>query len=300
VTVGDGLTLAGATLTSQSTVNGGRLTLANGTPVTTSDVTAATTIYWSPYHSGTITLWDGSALRTLVSSDVSLAIGTLTSGKNYDVFGFLNSGALALEVGPAWTSDTARSVGIAWANGLLTKSGDATRRYLGTFRTTSSTTTEDSAAKRFIFNAANRVARTLLRVESTSSWMYTTPTWRQANGSTANAVEVVRGLDQDSMDLSVTATWNANNTPKTAAVGIGVDSTTTPTVMPRAGSSGTPAAVYSYSQSNSRYVGCPGLGYHALYWLEYSETGGTTTWFGNAALPSPYYILSGMSGACWA
>ena len=38
----------------------GRLTLTSGTPVTTNDVTAATTIYYTPYKGNAIQLYNGT------------------------------------------------------------------------------------------------------------------------------------------------------------------------------------------------------------------------------------------------
>src|SRR5574337_954655 len=43
----------------QGILPGGRLTLTSGTPVTTSDVTGATTVYYTPYLHNLIPLWDG-------------------------------------------------------------------------------------------------------------------------------------------------------------------------------------------------------------------------------------------------
>ena len=67
-------------------VQDGRLTLATGTPVMTSAVTAAQTLYWTPYRGGQISLYDGSsAWATITSAEVSIPItqaqtGTTTNG----------------------------------------------------------------------------------------------------------------------------------------------------------------------------------------------------------------------------
>lgn len=66
--------------------NGFRLTLTTATPVTTSDVTAATTIYLTPYLSNEIAIYGGASWAIYTSAEVSIALGTLTSGKNYDIF----------------------------------------------------------------------------------------------------------------------------------------------------------------------------------------------------------------------
>lgn len=162
---------------------GGRLTLSTGVPVTTADVTGATTIYYTPYLSNVITLWDGNAWLSVEFAEVSLALGTITSGRPYDVFGFLSSGALSTEL-LAWTSDTARATAITIQDGRYCKSGDKTRLYLGTFRTTGTTTTEDSLNNRYVFNMYNRVLRMGYITDSPVAFSYSTSTWRAWNGYT--------------------------------------------------------------------------------------------------------------------
>jgi hypothetical protein len=49
----------------------------------------------------------------------------------YDVFAYWDGSAIALEV-LAWTNLTTRATALARQNGVLVKSGDATRRYIGT------------------------------------------------------------------------------------------------------------------------------------------------------------------------
>jgi hypothetical protein len=104
-------------------------------------------------------LYDGSTRWNVrQSAQFSLALGTLTSGKPYDVFCYDNAGVPTLEF-LVWTNDTTRATGLVYQDGILVKSGATTRRYLGTFYTTSTTTTEDSLAKRYLWNYYNRVIR---------------------------------------------------------------------------------------------------------------------------------------------
>ena len=135
----------------------GRITLSTGVPVTTSDVTAATTIYFTPYQGNNISLYDGSAIWNVISfTELSIAVPA-TTATMYDVFCYNNSGAATLEV-LAWTNDTTRATALVLQNGVYVKSGATTRRYLGSFRTTGvSGQTEDSVANRFVWNYYNRV-----------------------------------------------------------------------------------------------------------------------------------------------
>lgn len=157
----------GSDFAQHAIIPGGRLTLTSGTPVTTSDVTGATSIYYTPYVSNVISLWTGTRWQPIEFSEYTLALGTLTSGKPYDVFAYLSSGALACEV-LAWTNDTTRATAITIQDGRYCKSGDKTRLYLGTFYTTATTTTEDSAGKRYLWNAYNRAPKACLSAEGAS------------------------------------------------------------------------------------------------------------------------------------
>jgi hypothetical protein len=179
-------------LASSAAPPGGRLTLTSGLPVTTSDVTGATTVYYTPYVNNVICLWDGKLWMPTIFAEVSLALGTLTSGLPYDVFGFLNSGSLNTEL-LAWTNGTTRATAITIQDGRYCKSGDKTRLYLGTFYTTATTTTEDSLANRFVFNAYNRVSRGLLRTGGATN-TYGTSAFREWNNGTDTRINLISGL----------------------------------------------------------------------------------------------------------
>src|SRR5688572_3646151 len=175
----------------------GRLTLTTGLPVTTADVTAAANVFFTPYKGNRVAVYSGSVweLLTFTQLTISLASG-FSSGKPYDVFAYNNAGVLALET-LVWTNDTTRATALALQDGVYVKSGDATRRYIGTFYTTSATTTEDSAAKRFVWNYCNRVPRFMQVIEATASWNYTTLTWRQARATATNQLDYVCGVAED-------------------------------------------------------------------------------------------------------
>lgn len=255
----------------------GRLTLTSGTAVTTTDVTSATTIYFTPYKGAQIGLYNGSSWDVISFSETSIALGTLTSGKNYDVFAYNNSGTLALEFSSAWTSDTARADALALQDGIYCKSGTLTRRYLGTFRTTSTTTTEDSkggtttqvGGKRFLWNCYNRVARSASVIDTTDSWTYTTTTIRQANGASGNKVEMVRGLAEDEISARLSALVTAT---AVAVVGIGLDSTSAFSGVAGGGYGTASGAAFSIS---AHYAGSPGIGYHYVAWLERGAASGS-------------------------
>jgi hypothetical protein len=144
--------------THKGLIPGGRLTLESDVPISTSDQTAKTTIYYTPYVHNVITLWDGVRWVPTVFAEVSLALGTMTADRPYDVFGYLSSGSLAIE-SLVWTSATARATAVTLQDGRYCKSGAKDRLLLGTFYSVNTTTTEDSAAKRLVDNLYNAVDR---------------------------------------------------------------------------------------------------------------------------------------------
>jgi hypothetical protein len=337
----------------------GRLTLTSNTPVTVSDVTAATTIYYSPYQGNSISLYNGVNFQARRFTETSVAVPS-TLFRLFDIYGYDNSGTFALEtldwdqttgtitgataanpcvitsnshglsngdlVGIAGivgtvgtdatrgvngkiyevagvttntfqlagsnTTTTAYTSGGTWykipntrttalilLNGTWYKTGDLTRRYLGTGMTTgTSGQTEDSAAKRLLWNNHNRCLKFLKVIEGSASWTYTVNTWRAANGSTANRVQIVRGLDEDSMEATVHGTAG-NGSVVNYAVGIGLKTTSANSAETFGSvSSGT---TLGYAPLTAEYRGCPGIGYSFFQWLENSAAVGTTTWIGN-------------------
>mgnify|MGYP000370250339 CR=1 FL=1 len=248
----------------------GRLTLTSGTAVTTGDVTAATTIYFTPYSGNRIAIYDGSNWVTYSFTEKSLSLSGLAASTPYDVFGYISAGALALEA-VAWTNDTTRATALVLQDGVLCKSGTLTKRYLGTFRTTSTIgQTEDSISKRFVYNHYNQKRRRLYLTETTSH-SYTTQAWRAWNNSTANRVEFIQGVLEHDINVTVQGAWG---TTAVAGVGAALNSTTTPNL-------GSDAYVYDTGntgqyKSSSKDV-MPILGYQYIQGMEIGNTSITFT-----------------------
>lgn len=270
----------------------GRLTLTTGTPVTVGDVTAATSIFFTPYRGNRVALFDGSLWAAYVYTERSIAVPS-TSSQVYDVFLYNNSGTLTLEL-TAWTNDTTRATGLVVQDGVYVKSGALTRRYLGTFSTTAvSGQTEDSTANRLVYNYAQRVDRPFLRQETTDTWTYTTATFRQANNSAANQVTLVNGVSEEAVDLRLVAQAANSSASIQVTVAIGEDSTTAKAAACVNGFETTSNAGNTISMMSASLVKIPGLGRHVYTWLEYSTATGTTTWYGDGAVAT---LQSGMVG----
>lgn len=243
---------------------GGRLTLTTGVPVDTADVLAATKVYYTPYINDIAHLYADGAWRPYAFTQPELSLSGYTAGYNFDIFGYANAGTLALE-SLVWASDTARATALARTNGVLTKSGDATRRYLGTIRTTGVTgQTERSMAKQFVWNYYNRVY-TLLYKGDTTLHTYTGGAWRVWNNNANLIIRILSGFAEDSIFLNLYHT-STNAASGRMFVGVGSDSTTAPLFS---------ADVYSgnsYVNGASSYHYAPLLGLHYFSIIEFGVT----------------------------
>jgi hypothetical protein len=260
---------------------GGRLTLGSGNPVPSSDATGTTTLYYIAYLHDRIVLWDGTRWVAATFTEQSLA-PILSASTVYDVFGYLSSGVLAIEI-LAWTNDTTRATGVSLQDGRYCKTGDKTRLYLGSVRTTASSQFEDSAARRLVWNHYNRAERHLYAADtSTASHTYN-GTWRESNaGSTDGTTRFafLCGLAEvaiEAVNLGATKCNSVNS----YSIGIGLDSSTTASGVKVLGYSGGTATSADpvIACVTAAYRGFPGVGYHTLRRLEQSS-GATTTWYG--------------------
>ena len=273
----------------------GRLTLTSATPITVADVTGATTVYYTPY-TGDYVAVSVNATNTYemtTFAEVSLALSAThhATNTNYDLFVIRDTdNSPILCSGPAWTNDTTRSAAISRPNGIWANTASMTVRYgaganttktaaageavyVGTIRTGSAGETEDSNAKRFVWNAYGRVARSMRVLETTNFWTYSTADWRQLNNSAANQLAFVRGWDFDSASATTSVYCNTSSGTVGLGLGIGLDSSTAFNAgsLPAYQDVGT-----TFSQLHSHYTGFPGLGYHTLRAI---ERGGANAYF---------------------
>ena len=198
---------------------GGRLTLETVVPVSATDQTAKSTLYYTPYSHDQISLYDNATTKWLPYDfqERSIILSGLISGRNYDVFLFNNFGTLTLEL-TAWTNNTARASALGRLNGVLVKNSDYSRRYVGTIRTTSSSTTEDSITKRFVWNYDNRTERRIYKGEIVTH-TYTTAAWRVWRGTSGTRCEFVVGWPDQLVHLEVAG----QTTGSGEYCGVGID-----------------------------------------------------------------------------
>lgn len=251
---------------------GGRLTLTSGTPVTTADVTAAATLYYTPYHSNIITLYDGERWIPVVFTEKSLSLVGYTASKPYDIWGYLSSGTLALE-STVWTDGTNRATALAYQDGRLVKNGATTRRYLGTiYINASGAQTDDALTARFVWNYYNRVVRKMYRAEATSH-TYATNTIRAWNGSATIKMEFIIGVSEDAVLLELTNQQRTGSAGTPGVVGIGFDVV-----------NASLSDMLEIRNANANNIRCgasfehiPGIGYHYYHAVENSPGTATIT-----------------------
>jgi len=273
----------------------GRLTATSGLPVTTADVSAATSIYYTPYVGNKIALYDGSSGWDLVAfTEITISLSGLTASKPYDIFCYNNSGTATIET-LVWTDTSTRATALVVQNGVLVKTGATTRRYLGTiFINASGAQTDDTFLKRYIWNMYNRVPRVLRRVTATTSWTYSTATVRQAAADTANQVEVIIGVAEVPVAIVVQAQIAHTTATVNMAVGLGEDSTTTVSTSCVC-SIGNAAVANKALPTSCTLDITPAAGHHYYAWLEWTEAVATGTFYGQYLGVSPM-LRSGISG----
>ena len=258
-------------------VMGGRLTVYPGAPVSPEN-SESPTLYYSPFKGNTVVLYDtvSSLWYPLAFSEISISLSGVSSGKTKDVFVYDNAGTLALELGSDWTNDTTRATALAYTDGVPHKSGDATRRYVGTIYAYTPGTVADAPHLRHLWNCYNRIPKAMLLKIATGSWAYTLATIRQANASATNQLDFVVGLDEDLVSADYLAI-SVNSGSNLRSCMVGLDSSTTKAADSVSGV----AKVADTVQMTARYKGRPGVGRHTLKALEQSTAAGTCTWYGD-------------------
>lgn len=168
----------------------GRLTAVSGAPYTLTQTTNGSQLYFSPIDGNAIGLYDSeeSAWDLVLFSEVSLSMSSLSSNTSYDIYAYKSGSSLALDA-TAWASDSVRSVGLVRLDGVLTKSGASTHRYIGSIRTSTNnglTVIRDTTYSRHIWNYYNQQTLHMSSVV-TGFNNYSTRSWRPYNNNTTVA-----------------------------------------------------------------------------------------------------------------
>lgn len=294
---------------------GGRLTTETGVCTSTTDRTAQGTLYYTTCIHDQLQVYDGTRWNRYTFSEFNIALNTaegascgdgsgsaIDVGENYDVFVCISGGMPDLELSAQWTTNIARADALALQDGVVVKSSDHTRTWVGTMRASGSGVTADArggtttqvGGARYVWNAYNRRLRALAVFDSANSWSYTSNTWRNANGATSplNGVEYVTGDASVNVYAHVTGLWlGAGNLNQSATNSIGIDGTT-PSGWRSSGY--VPGVAQVMMSLSATYIGMPGLGYHVLNWIE-KGADNTSTFFGDDTGTASFQEQSGMS-----
>lgn len=213
-------------------IPGARLTLESHVPVSTSDQSAATTIYYTAWRHGGVPLYDGTrwSVYYLPGGQISAAVPSATSSaKPFDVFVYLDSGTPALEF-IEWSSITARATNIINTSSpyLYTKTGDPSRLYVGTIHCTTGGQTNDTERSRHVWNMFNRVRRHMFWQGPNTTWTYGAGSTRFVNAVSNPHMSIVVGLAEELFEGSVHITARKSVGTTTTAVEIGITRGSTP------------------------------------------------------------------------
>jgi hypothetical protein len=306
-----------------SMVTGSRLTPSTGVPIITSDITAATTVFFTAWIGNQTLIYDGTNFiptshgelsQTLADATKSPAAAAASSA--YDMFVWSDGGIIRCTRGPVWTSTTVRGAGagtteLIQVNGIFVNrfaitNGPAANKgtYVGSILTNASTQLDmqfnpagaagGSNPNLNFWNMYNRRRAMVNNFDNTNSWTYTLATYRTKNGNVNNRITFFIGM-ADTFIRAKNTMGAANSTANTTrSVAIGLNSASV--VASNCHIPFTPATSLA-SQLMPIYAewyGVPTLGANFLAPLEQSTAVGTCTWFGDNAGGSP----PGIGGAC--
>lgn len=279
----------------------GRLSLSNTDAVNVAGGTG-TTVYFLPFCGSHIGLYDGTSTWNILSfSSASISVPA-TSGM-YDVFAYNNSGVVALELSAKWTTDGSgtgadgtRAAALAKQNGIYVKSGATTRRYLGSFFS-SSGTVYDTVASRGLWSYYNRIPKKVVVNIGNTSWTYTVnATWRAMDNDSNNAVAVVVGVSETPIRLKSSVNLQAPDGANSATAGIGYDSTTVNSADLN-GILGFVASFRDNAWASLEHV--TNIGLHVYYALEQVVNVGGSILINFYSSGAQSYASCGISGTFW-
>jgi len=243
---------------------------------------AATSTHYVPYVSDVIELWDGSEWQNITFTTNELALGTLTADLPYDEYAYSNNGVFTRER-LAWSSATARATEVSLQDGRWCKTGDKTRRLLGTILPDSTTTTRNSNNYLGVANVHNKTKFTMRVLEPAVTWTYSTTTVRQVNANTANQVDFILPLPLEPVNAVLQAyALNSTTSERQVIILIGLDGTTVSERIEQVYLTCTNLICPNPHAELVDYNKIP-IGKHYLAALEYGAGSDAQTWNGNTS-----------------
>lgn len=264
-----------------SFINSGRLSLVSNNPISQSNLTGST-IYFTPYLGNEISLYDLTSQKWKIYTfnEVSLILSPMIANTNYDIFCYYNGNTIVLEK-TAWSSNSSRATSLSYTDGVLVKSTEFNKKYLGTIRSINTTSTEDSNTRRFVFNYYNVIPKLLIASDNITH-TYSSSTirsYRNINTLGSTRVEFVNGIENLLINIICQSRFVLEST--VSSVGISLDSNTTfntnainTSIFPFGG----PAITLDNNCSDNLK---PTIGYH---YLQLVQSGSSVSTFYSALL----------------
>ncbi len=288
----------------------GYLTPTSGTPVITSDVTAGTSVYYTPFIGNLVPIYDGTQFNVLQFAELTLTLNSNHVANGiYDCFIISDGGTVRIVTGPVWNTVTAgagaRGTGagtteLVRTNGLYTNAYTMTARngattypvnahagtYVGSILIDGSAG-QISCKRSFgqsriwgIWNSYNRKTVTILAGDATASWSYTTATIRASNGSSANSITTLSGLAEEYMSITFAQKIRASTNATTQGLDIGIGFNSTTVMSGRVGSvvlnNGVATNIILDSVPTAFYSPVPHIGSNVFTALELATSAGAT------------------------
>ncbi len=255
----------------------GRLTLTSGEPVPSSDVTGASTIFYTPYNGNSIWLYSGSAWTPYSFAEISLPLSGLTAGKNYDIFCYWTGSSPALWLSSAWANNSTPTDTLTKQDGVDVLASDHTKLHVGLFRATGASTTDMAVGPgvgprhSFLWNRYHPALVYVGAADNGVGYTYTTQAWRRARNTDVTLIDWVQRAGGNSPLLKAKH-QSSNGSLVFRQAGVMVNGGT-----PFAGST---AAIGTVSEGfMTGLTGGPTtVGYQYAYCGEWSVASGTTTW----------------------
>lgn len=290
----------------------GRLTLTSGTPMLAASVSAASTVYYTPYTGQLCPVYDGVQFNLKIFAELSLTLNiNHVLNSIYDVYVINDaSHGIKLVTSPAWSNIAAGSGSRAGTCDIVRLNGLWVNATQLTMRNGSSTYTVDAnkgtyvgsiymdgvagqvscllsygqSRKWGVWNAYNRSLVTLKAGDAIASWSYSSATLRSSNNVAANSLTVFAGLPETQFDLSFIQKGmaaNAGAATYTLLNAIGVNSTTVGSGLKGSNISATNSAVVNQTLNMiAKHVAAPAIGIQTISCLEAGNAGGGVTFYG--------------------
>ncbi|MBS0274418.1 MAG: hypothetical protein JSR55_08455 [Proteobacteria bacterium] len=131
----------------------------------------------------------------------------------------------------------------------------------------------------YLWNMYNRRRVSSVNYDTTTTWNYSTATWRVKNGNANNEISFVCGIAEDSFHAANSTIFSGNGSDIFSACNVGLDSTSAPATSSQGDLDVSITANIDIT-IRANFFAMPSIGYHFVAPLERGAGSGTSTWKG--------------------